>query len=64
MIIPYYKTKSTAYIMGLPYFGTKDSIKFNIEKSMFLNKELKRPSREELRKTYEKNVLEDYEEVF
>jgi hypothetical protein len=48
-ITGYYKMRSMASIIGLPVFGTKEALKEAIEKTLFINKKLKTPPREELR---------------
>lgn len=61
-IYGYYKMRAMAHSVGLPVFGTKADLKEAIEKTLFLNRKLKTPAREDLRSLYELSLYEDYEQ--
>ena len=57
-LLGYYKMRALANLISVNYFGTKDTIKRNIEHHLFENKDVKIPSREELASKYELELYE------
>jgi len=56
----YYKIRALAFLLQISYFGTKEVLKRLIEQSLFLNRRLETPSREELKVHYEDLLYDEY----
>jgi hypothetical protein len=59
----YYKVKALSHSLKLENYGKKEDIKFEIEKKLFLNSDLERGLKDDLKRLFNKNFYEDYENL-